>query len=132
MTGGRQHQGGRMGQRCSPGRDEHRHNACSAMVLSAAAASVADGSRRRRRRGGTEEQRWRCTGSGAVLRQRVWQLRTAPARTRARGRRTVLSGPIFSRTCGDGRAPPHSANEGATGGDTEADRRVPPTTISPI
>jgi hypothetical protein len=26
------------GQRCSPGRDEHRHSACSAMVLSAAAA----------------------------------------------------------------------------------------------
>jgi hypothetical protein len=28
-----------MEQRCSPGRDEHRHSACSAMVLSAAAAS---------------------------------------------------------------------------------------------
>jgi hypothetical protein len=39
---------------------------------------------------------------------------------------------IFSRTRGDGRAPPHSANEGATGGNTEADRRVPPATISSI
>jgi hypothetical protein len=38
MIGGRQHQGRRMGQRCSPGRDEHRHSACSAMVLSTAAA----------------------------------------------------------------------------------------------
>jgi hypothetical protein len=98
----------------------------------ATAALVADGSRRCRRRGGVEEQRRRCTGSGIVLRQRAWQLRTAPARTAARGRRTMLSGPIFNRTRGDGRAPPHSANEGATGGDTEADRRVPPVTISPI
>jgi hypothetical protein len=39
MTGGRPHQGRRMGQRRSPRRDEHRHSACSAMVLSAAAAS---------------------------------------------------------------------------------------------
>jgi hypothetical protein len=31
-----------------------------------------------------------------------------------------------------GGAPPHSANAGATGGDTETDRRVPPLTISPI
>jgi hypothetical protein len=96
------------------------------------AASVADGSRRRRQHGGAEEQRRRCTGSGVALRQRAWQLRTAPARTEARGRRTVLSGPIFSRTRGDGRAPPHSANEDVMGGDTEADRRIPPATISPI
>jgi hypothetical protein len=71
-------------------------------------------------------------GSGVALRQRAWQLQTAPARTEACGRRIVLSGPIFSRTRGDGRAPPHSANEGATGGDTEADRRVPPATFSDL
>jgi hypothetical protein len=79
-----------------------------------------------------EEQRRRCAGSGAVLRQRAWQLRTAPARTGARGRRTTLSRPALSRTRGDRRAPPHSANEGTMSGDTEADRRVPPVTISPI
>jgi hypothetical protein len=76
-----------------------------------------------------EEQRRRCAGSGAVLRQRAWQLRTAPARTGARGRRTALLRPAFSRTRGDRRALPHSANEGTTGGDTEADRRVPPATF---
>jgi hypothetical protein len=38
------------------------------------------------------------------------------------GQRPLGSGPAFSRTRGDRRAPPHSANEGATGGDTEADR----------
>jgi hypothetical protein len=96
------------------------------------AASVADGSRRHRQRGGMEEQRRRCTGSEAALKQRVWQLRTAPARTRVRGRRIALSGPIFSCLRGDGRAPPHSANEGVTSGDTEADRRVPPVTFSDL
>jgi hypothetical protein len=55
-----------------------------------------------------------------------------PARTGARGRRIALSGLAFSRTCGDRRAPPHSANEGAMGGDTEVDRRVQPATISSI
>jgi hypothetical protein len=39
MTGRSQHQGRRMGQRCSPGRDEQWHSACSAMMLSAASAS---------------------------------------------------------------------------------------------
>jgi hypothetical protein len=38
----------------------------------------------------------------------------------------------FSHTRGDRRAPPHSANEGVTGGDTEADKQLPPATISPI
>jgi hypothetical protein len=45
---------------------------------------------------------------------------------------SAVGADFFSRTHGDGRAPPHSANEGVTGGDTEADRQVPPTTISPI
>jgi hypothetical protein len=54
------------------------------------------------------------------------------AQTGARERRIVLSGPAFSRTRGDRRALPHSANAGAMGGDTEADRWVPPETISLI
>jgi hypothetical protein len=97
-------------------------------------ASVADGSLRwleRGRHGGAEAKvhvRWR----GQRRCPRTAGVAASDSARSDRGARTALSGPAFSRRCKDRWAPPRSANAGATGGDTEADRRVPLATISPI
>jgi hypothetical protein len=86
MTGRSHHQGRRMGQHCSLGRDEQQRSACSAMVLSAAAASGcgsvlhADGGVSRHgsgvaRRSSTKESHGRCSLVGRTTSRLKWRRR---------------------------------------------------------
>jgi hypothetical protein len=132
MTGRRQHQGRRMGQRCSPGRDEHRHSACSAMVLSAVAASGCGsvlhtegesagievawwGNRAQRRAMGAAHLQWgrqaECDGGGG------------------RGEDNVWTGAALMPAAQQQGTPPRPANRSMAPGDKVTASWAPPTTV---
>jgi hypothetical protein len=73
MTGRSQHQGRRMGQRCSPGRDEQRRSACSAMMLPAASASGYGSVPHTGRR---SQPAWKWCGKVVEHRWETWALLT--------------------------------------------------------